>query len=438
MSPRRHSLWLPERWTASEGWACSFGILLVLAMLRQELLPADGPYGFLPFAVAVPAAMILLGRWPGIAKELDDLYEHAPCACYSLDADGRFVKANETLCAWLGVTAQELIGRRRVTEFFTPEGIEQFRADYPRFMTQGFVRDLEFELLHVNGSRRWVSVEANALYDSKGRYLRCRSVMTDITARKSAECRIQGLNEELERRVLERTAELARMTDELETFTYSLSHDLRAPIRAINATATILLEEQNRWSLAELRDGLAKIRSSSNRMAQLMDAMLALNALGSPSAPLLPYRHAALVKDALDNLLPEDSPRRAQIVVHELPDGVGNARRVQRVWENLLSNALKFTSKTPKPRIEVGCDADVFYVRDNGVGLDMRYADRILKPFERAHDGKVFEGAGIGLAIADKVVRQDGGRLWFESSPGQGTIFHFTLNGQTVAKKDMA
>lgn len=619
MSSRRLSLLLPERWTVSERWAYSLGVLLVLAFLRQVVFPADWPYVFLPYAVGVPVVYVLFGRWPGIAflatsgvvalltaradgestpqmlagyllylvqggiacwmidllqgttrsiraeeqrkngvldaqtdwvvqldaegrftylnaaaaatfglspektsgkcwhpialdedrpaiaarlatlspanpvvvsenrvrdaegcviwgqfvhrgcfddrgrltgilsvgrditdrkqleqqlaevaKDLDDLYQHGPCAYCSVDEEGRFIKVNETLCDWLGMPESALVGHLSPGDFMTKEGLESFRVDFPRFTREGKTTNFEHELVSVDGSRRWVSVDSNALYDANGRFLHSRTVLTDITARRNAEAEVHRLNDELEHRVLERTAELARTTDELESFTYSLSHDLRAPIRAINATAAILLDEKNGSSPSELREGLAKIRGSSDRMAQLMDAMLALSALGSPCAPLLPYSHATLVRDALDTLLPEDSPRRAQIVVHELPNGVGNARRVQRVWENLLSNALKFTSKTPEPRIDIGHDADVFYVRDNGVGLDMRYADRILKPFERAHNGKVFDGAGIGLAIADKVVRQDGGRLWCESTPGEGATFHFTLHGPTAVEKDKA
>lgn len=366
-----------------------------------------------------------------VAKDLEDLYQHAPCGYCSVDAEGRFIKVNETLCDWLGKSETDLIAHHMPMDFLTPQGVEKFRIDFPRFLQEGSTKNLEFELLRQDGTRRWVSVDSNAMHDKEGKYLHSRTVLIDITARKQAEAEAHRLREELEQRVQERTEESRRKTEELESFTYSLSHDLRAPIRSINSAASILLEEQDNLTPLELHEGLAKIRASSDRMAQLMDAMLALGALTSPVAPQLPFSHATLVQDALDNLLPPDSPRRAQILVHELPAGEGNARRVQRVWESLLSNALKFTAHTEQPRIEIGYDADSqsFYVRDNGVGFDMRYAEKILKPFERAHDSKLFEGAGIGLAIADKVVRRDGGRIWYESAPGQGAAFHFTLQG---------
>ena len=242
------------------------------------------------------------------------------------------------------------------------------------------------------------------------------------------EAELHRLNVDLELRVRERTADLQHTTEELESFTYSLSHDLRAPIRSINATASILLEDCKQALVPEVDAGLARIQQASHRMAQLMDAMLALSALGSPSAPRLPFSHAALVQGALDTLLPPDSPRLAQIVVHALPSNEGNPRRVQRIWENLLSNALKFTAQVAAPRIDIGFDAErkACYVRDNGVGFDMRYAEKVFKPFERLHDGTQYEGAGIGLAIAEKIVRAQGGRIWCESAPGQGSTFYFT------------
>ncbi len=363
-----------------------------------------------------------------LAKDYEDLYQQAPCAHYSIDANGGFVKVNRTLCDWLGLSAAELVGQRHIQEFLTAESAALFRERYPLFMQQGSLQSVTFELRSHSGTRRWVLVDSNAVYDPTGRYLHSRSVMSDITARVQAEAAFHRLNDSLEQRVRERTAELQHTTDELESFTYSLSHDLRAPIRTINATASILLEDCKPSLTPDLDAGLAKIKQASRHMAQLMDAMLALNALGSPSAPQLPFSHATLVQSALDTLLPKDSPRRAQIIIQALPTSAGNPRRMQRVWENLLSNALKFTEQVHEPQIDVGFDAErkACYVRDNGVGFDMRYADKLFKPFERLHDGRQYDGDGIGLAIAEKIVRGQGGRIWCEATPGDGATFYFT------------
>ena len=356
--------------SSAERWAWWFATLALLVLVRRQLFPADWPYEFLPFALAVPIVAFLLGRWPGFA----------------------FLPAS-------GIAAVSMSAGPVAA---SPEVVTGFVL----YLLHGAIICWLIDQLQT----------ANAVY-------------------RNHQAKIQLLNDGLEQHVAERTTELLHMTEELEAFTYSLSHDLRAPIRSINATAAMMLEEQDAASKEALQEGLTKIQLSSRRMAQLMDALLSMSTTARQPVPAQSFSHEMLVKTALDSLLPDNSPRRSEIQIEALPRGVGQPQLVLQVWENLLSNALKFTGRTGAPRIVVGYEpeAKACFVHDNGSGLDMRYAERIFKPFERAHDGAQFPGTGVGLAIVDKIVRRHGGRIWCESSPRDGTTFRFTLNGMQEA-----
>jgi len=237
--------------------------------------------------------------------------------------------------------------------------------------------------------------------------------------------RVQQQAEVLEARVAERT-------EELESFTYSVSHDLRTPLRAIDGFARLLDQEYRNVLDDEGQRLLSVIRSSASRMGQLIDDLLALSRLGRQEMRHAPIDMEELTHTVLDELLRSQPDGHVDITLQPLPQATGDRGMVRTLLTNLLSNSLKFTREEEMPAIEVGAkaegDATVYYVADNGAGFDMAYADKLFGVFQRLHDDETFEGTGVGLAIAERVVRRHGGSIWGEGDVGEGATFYFTFD----------
>jgi PAS domain S-box-containing protein len=253
----------------------------------------------------------------------------------------------------------------------------------------------------------------------------------DITKRRRAEEKIQRLNEELESRVKDRTLQFEEANKELEAFTYSVSHDLRAPLRAIDGFTRILLEDHYNSLDEEGRRVCNVVRTETQRMGQLVDDLLSLSRLSRSHKEPTTIHMAALVESALNETIPSECRSRLELFVEALPNAIGDSNLVRQVWSNLLSNAVKFSSKHPQPRIEI-CGRRVgneieYSVHDNGAGFDMKYAAKLFGVFQRLHSSKEFEGTGVGLAIVQRIVHRHGGRVWAEGETDQGATFYFTL-----------
>ncbi len=240
-------------------------------------------------------------------------------------------------------------------------------------------------------------------------------------------------NAGLEQLVQERTGELAALNAELDAFSFSVSHDLRAPLRAIDGFSKVLLEDygSGRPLDEQARHYLHRINSGAHRMTSLIDALLKLSRITRTELHRGPVDLAEIARDVVV-LLKQQSPGRDVAV--SLPPAApasGDPRLLRVLLENLLGNAWKFTSKTPNPSIELGIEERdgerAFFVRDNGAGFEMAYASKLFTPFQRLHDEDEFEGSGVGLAAAQRVVRRHGGRIWAEAEPGRGATFWFTL-----------
>ncbi len=246
-----------------------------------------------------------------------------------------------------------------------------------------------------------------------------------VTRERSLAEQLQDLNGRLEERVQERT-------EELESFAYSVSHDLRAPLRAIDGYTQLLREDHAHRLDEEGKRLLTVVRESTQKMEALIDDLLTLSRLGRCDMDTRPLDMNALVQDAFEDLCRANG--RADDVefeAHPLPDTAGDPSMIRQVMKNLLSNAVKFTQNEDPPRIEVRGTENggetVFSVHDNGVGFDMDYADKLFGVFERLHDEDDFEGTGVGLAIVDRVVRRHEGQVWAESEKGEGTTVYFSL-----------
>ena len=252
---------------------------------------------------------------------------------------------------------------------------------------------------------------------------------SDITVRKRADDELRRLKGELEERVVMRTAQLEAANKELESFAYSVSHDLRAPLRAIDGFCQILVTEHAPGLDGEPRRYLQRVSENTRKMGRLIDDLLHFSRLGRQPMTRQPVAMADLVRQCLEELQGEREGREVEVILGELPPCRADAALLKQVWLNLLANALKFTRSRAEARIEAGSFArdgeTVYFVRDNGVGFDMAYADKLFGVFQRLHRQEDYEGTGVGLALVQRIIHRHGGRVWAEAGPdGRRLLLH--------------
>jgi PAS domain S-box-containing protein len=254
----------------------------------------------------------------------------------------------------------------------------------------------------------------------------------DITTRRRNEVELRRHREQLEELVAERTAELTAVNRELEAFSYSVSHDLRAPLRRIRGFSKILMSNYRGQLDATGQDYLQRVMRASNRMGELIDDLLVLSQVNRAELALESVDVAALARASMQHLQEDLGQHELCFRVAEMPAAWADRRLLTLVLDNLLDNALKFSSREQQPCIEVGVGVFdgrfAYYVRDNGVGFDMRYADKLFGAFQRLHSTKEFDGTGIGLATVQRIIHRHGGEVWAEAAPEHGATFYFTLS----------
>jgi len=352
-------------------------------------------------------------------------------AIYMLDARGRVATWNAGAEHIEGYRAEEIIGKHFST-FFTPEDVarEMPRKFLERAEREGKVLN-EGWRVRKDGSRFRSQGAITALRDEAGKLRGFSKIAHDVTRQKEADDKIHQLNEELEYRVRERTAQLEAANQELEAFSYSISHDLRAPLRHISGYIEICQNEAADKLDSRAREHLQTIASSAKNLGELIDALLAFSRMGRSEMRHQSVSLAALVGEARREMRRDVEGRNIDWKIGKMAEVQGDPVMIRQVIVNLISNALKYTRKCNRAKIEIGTtDSDegvVFFIRDNGVGFDMQYADKLFGVFQRLHPANKFEGVGIGLANVRRIVSRHGGRTWAEGKVDGGATFYFSL-----------
>ncbi|GIM95770.1 sensor histidine kinase [Paractinoplanes toevensis] len=362
-------------------------------------------------------------------EQLMALIDHTSAVIYMRDADGHYLLVNREYERLFNLRREDIVGLTDHDLFPGPIA-DEFRANDLAAIDCGIPLQMEEKAPAEDGMHTYVTVKF-PLHDEDGRAYAICGISTDITERKRAEEEVRRLNDELELRVRQRTAELEASTKELDAFAYSVSHDLRAPLRSLEGFSQVLLEDYAGDLAEEAQGYLHRIRANATRMTQMVDDLLELS---RASRSQLRREHtdlSALAREVVAELAACEPGRP---VTAEIPDGLttsGDRNLIRSVLHNLLGNAWKFTARTDQPVIAVGVrrerGIDVFEIRDNGAGFDMNYADRMFDPFQRLHRASEFEGTGIGLAIVHRIVTRHGGWITAEGVPGRGATFRFTL-----------
>lgn len=351
-------------------------------------------------------------------------------AIFARDLTGTILSWNKGAERQYGYSATEAVGRP-VSILMPPDRADDFAEIMARIKRGENIEDFETERIRKDGRRVAVSLTISPLHDPEGRVTAASSIARDITERKRAEAEIKKLNEDLERRVLERTAELAAANQDLESFTYSVSHDLRAPLRHMDGFSRILIDEYAEKLDPEVRGYLERIRAGARQMGRLVDDLLKLARVGRHDLAREATDLGAIASEVVENLKNDVDGRVVEWKMGELPRVECDASLVKQVFQNLLSNALKYTGPRERAVIEVDRvtrDGEhVLFVRDNGVGFNMKYADKLFGVFQRLHRADEFEGTGVGLATVKRIVDKHGGRVWAEAEMGKGATFFFTL-----------
>jgi PAS domain S-box-containing protein len=345
----------------------------------------------------------------------------------AIGPDGMITDVNEATVAATGYAREALIGTDFADYFTTPD---RARSGYEHVFREGTVRDYPLEIRHRDGRLTAVMYNASTYRDAHGAVVGMFAAARDVGELKRAEAEIRTLNANLERRVQERTRELAASNQELEEFVYSVSHDLRTPLRAIDGFSLTVLEEYGDEIDEQGRSDLRRVRAAAQRMDELIDALLSLSRLGRRQIDIGQVDLSVLARRVLRELRQTDPERRVEVVIADDLVVKADEALVDVVLQNLLGNAWKFTAKQPLAHIELGSlrrhGQRVFFVRDNGAGFDPAYVGKLFAPFQRLHTAEQFPGTGIGLATVARVLRRLGGTWWAESEVEGGATFFFT------------
>jgi PAS domain S-box-containing protein len=343
-----------------------------------------------------------------------------------LDREERYLLAEGDFLKKMGYVKETMPGKK-ISEVITPENYTYY---------QGIIRrafDGETILVERQTLSSFYSLmKVVPLRDGSDEIFAIMFVLIDVTPLKEVQLELIKANEELEMKVQTRTAQLEEVNKQLESFTYSVSHDLRSPLRAVSGYAAILKEDYSSNVNDPEFDRIASVVvDSSKKMDRLITDLLEFSRLGRKELNILQVDINKLVKSVLDDLVSQEPSRKVDCSLAELEPAAGDFNLLRQVWVNLISNALKYSRKKERTTINITCTKGkgmiCYSVEDNGAGFDMNYADKLFGVFQRLHKANDFEGTGVGLALAKNIIQRHGGKIWAEAEVGKGAKFSFTL-----------
>lgn len=355
------------------------------------------------------------------------IVETAREGIWELGPDTLTTFVNARMAEMLGYSEKEMIGRPASNFMF-----DEDMSDYLKNMDnrrQGLLENFEQRFRRKDGVAVWTLTSATPISNNEHRFIGSIDMLTDITERKHAEVELRALKDDLEIRVAERTSQLEAVNRELEAFSYSVSHDLRSPLRAIDGFCHILLDDYTDKLDDEGKRLLNVVRDNTGRMGQLIDDMLNFSRAGRMGMTFSMIEMERLACEVVEELRPNGG--KPQVIIEAIPPATVDPAMMRQVFVNLVSNAIKFSRNRKNAMIRVGGsikgDEAIYFVQDNGAGFDMKYADKLFGVFQRLHSMNEFEGTGIGLAIVKRIVTRHGGRVWAEGKVDEGATIYFSL-----------
>ncbi|HKK42702.1 MAG TPA: PAS domain S-box protein, partial [Bacteroidales bacterium] len=359
-----------------------------------------------------------------------NIFEFSPLGKSMTDVDGT-MNVNRSFCKMLGYSKDDMknITWREITH---PDDIKKTEQVLDDIMAGKYSeKRLEKRYIHKNGKVIYTDISTYLHRDQEGNPQFFITTINDITERIKAENEVKRLNAELEDMVEERTRQLLDANKELESFSYSVSHDLRAPLRAIHSFTSILKEDYDKVLDDEGKRICGIIEDSSIHMGNLIDDLLSFSRVGRSEMLFSEVDMGKMVDAVINEISDPEIKEKISIIKGKLYPVEGDLNTLRLVWTNLISNAVKYSSKKPNPEIEIGSKKNkssvIYYVKDNGAGFDMKYIGKLFGVFQRLHSQKEFEGNGVGLAIIQRIVARHGGRVWAEGEYGKGASFYFSL-----------
>jgi PAS domain S-box-containing protein len=420
------------------------------AQFRNRYRHRDGSYRWLDWlAITDPARKLIFASARDITVEketeaarvkvqnvLDAVYRSiTDHAIYMIDPGGTILTWSPGAESVKGWRAEEVVGKP-FAMFYSAEEIaaERPRRDLEHALTQGSHRSEGWRKRRDGGSI-WTEVTTSPVHGAEGELLGFVNVVHDLSESHRLQLEMTSFNETLEARIARRTADLTSAVSELESFAYTVSHDLRAPLRAMDGFSRILLEDQAHLLSETAQRQLVRVRENAQQMGKLIDELLRFSRINRGPMERKEVDPGAIARQVAGDLYSE-SERPLPITVEPMPACLAEPTLLRQIYANLIGNALKFSRDVKVPEIVIGCDTTqippAYFVKDNGVGFDMQYAGRLFGVFQRLHRAEDFEGTGVGLATVQRIVQRHGGRVWAESQPNLGATFHFTLEDPDV------
>ncbi len=412
------TIWNPIYWTAASVKALSASVAVATVFASWWVIPR---------ALTLPSPAELRAQ-RSAAQYARSLIEASLDPLVTISPEGKITDVNHATERATGRSRHELIGTD-FSDYFTEP--DKAREGYQRVLREGTVTDYALAIRHQDGHITDVLYNASLYRDETGKEIGVFAAARDIAERKRAEDEVRRYHERLEDLVRERTGELETANKDLEGFAYSVSHDLRVPLRAIDGFSQQVLKNYSDKLDEEGQRYLSIVRDNTKKMSQLIDDILAFSRMGRLGMSISDVDMTQLASSVLEDLKPTFAGRDLNVDIKPLPLCRGDQSMLRQVWVNLLSNAIKFTRGKPSAHVEVGAQTEgaecIYYVKDNGAGFDMQYADKLFGVFQRLHGVEEFEGTGIGLAIVKRIITRHGGRVWAESKVNEGATMYFAL-----------